>query len=117
MTSDQSPNEVLRTDQLGEDEFDWPRLLGEKHTELAQGAYTATFTGSGFVTSDYDEGTFLSSLSFAARHRLPATKYWQVRRLEMGDLFPKEWQGKSVEYEITVQARRRKRASRAQTQP
>lgn len=95
-----------------EDVYDWRRPLGEKHTQLTDGEYEATFTGSGFVTSDYDEGTFLSDTSFATRWRLVATRHWHVKMLEMADLFPEQWRGKAVEYEITVRARRRRRARR-----
>jgi hypothetical protein len=91
-----------------EEPFEYPRFLGEKRAELNDGQYTATFTGSGYVTSDYDEGSFLSEVSFAGRRRLPAGHSRDIRRLAMADLFPQEWRERAVEYEIIVRARRRR---------
>jgi hypothetical protein len=103
-------NNVIEEDQQAilpddEDEYAYPKLLGNRQQQVHGSEYTGRFTGRGWLTGDYDEGSFLADMTFAAAH---AT--WKAsrkrHRLAMEDLFPEDWNGSQVEYEITVTARR-----------
>lgn len=100
-----TPHDTDANDLLKDDELDWPRLLGEIERHVTDRDYVGHFTGVGRVTSDYDEGSFLSDMSFRERHRSWKTR-WKDHRLEMEQLFPDDWKEAKVEYEITVRARR-----------
>ena len=67
----QEPNIELSREDLPEDDEEsiWPRLLGEIERQVNGNEYTGRFTGVGRITSDYDEGSFLSDTSFNERHR------------------------------------------------
>lgn len=70
-----------------------PSKLGEQQISKENNQYTGAFRGRGFVDADA-EASFLSD---------NAGSY--IRTLDMADLFPIEWMGSEVEYEITVKAR------------
>jgi hypothetical protein len=103
--SDQHEPEMLLDDA---DEFVWPRPLGEMGRQVNGSEYTGHFTGTGWVTTDCDEGSFLSDVS-----RKGAERSWRVRGrrkyLGIEDLFPADWLDAKVEYRITVTARRLRR--------
>lgn len=87
------------------------KLLGQSETNTENDFYQGRFTGKGWVTADHDEGSFISSISteeFWERVRARGEKASSIKKqaLEMGNLFPAEWEGTCVEYEITVIAKR-----------
>jgi hypothetical protein len=107
MTEDSTDHEpaVQESPSDAEDEYLWPRLLGEIDRRVNGREYVGHFTGVGRITGDYDEGSFLSDMSFKERHR-SWRKLWKDHRLEMEQLIPEDWREAKVEYEITVRARR-----------
>lgn len=76
-------------------------ILGEYSETVDGDKYKGSFKGRGFIDQNQDNGSFLSLDSQAVHEgRAP------YKILEMGDLFPDEWQGERVEYEITVWAKK-----------
>ncbi len=91
--------------------------LGTRQEKIDGDKYKGTLTGRAYVTSDHDEGSFLSDKLFNQYHREidkardkghynddnppPERKH-----LGISELFPEGWGESEVEYEITVRARK-----------
>jgi len=100
------PEETSQEDSAdAEEDYSFPKLLGTRDQQVNGREHGGRFSGTGWITGDYDEGSFLSDMTFTASH---AT--WKARlrrhRLEMEHLFPEDWRGSQVAYEITVTAHR-----------
>lgn len=81
--------------------------------------YRATFSGKGFISSGYDDGTFIASISSAQMQRQwdaaraksngnqseePDYSFLDRQVLDMAGLFPEKWREEEIEFTITVKA-------------
>lgn len=105
--------------------------LGQVSEKVEGDIYHATFTGSGWIRTEQDEGTFLANVSQSdldeiwrqgklidseldeIGHQAELTPVLEEKRLDISDLFPLEWQGgvnrtldTEVVYEISIKAKR-----------
>ena len=77
-------------------------LLGSYHEEVAGDRVSSTFTGQGWIVGRYDDGNLLSSKTRDEYYQDPH----EEKSLTTSDLFPDEWRGCQVEYEIIVRAKK-----------
>jgi len=51
-----------------EEDYSFAKLLGTRVQQVNGREYTSRFSGKGWITSDSDEGSFLSDMTFTAAH-------------------------------------------------
>ena len=81
---------------------DVDRLLGSCHEEVDGDQVSSTFTGQGWIVNRDDDGSLLSSKTRDEYYQNPH----EEKSLTTSDLFPDEWRGCQVEYEIIVRAKK-----------
>lgn len=86
-------------------------LSADKRSVNSRGALKGEFRGRGYITSDEDDGRYISDMSTPDYNKViegpKMLMHPPVRRfLDIADLFPEDWSGQEVEFEITVTAKR-----------
>ncbi len=90
-----------------------PNRRSVSNSDFRTGEFYAQHRGVDWIGSGQDDGSFLSTISNEESQRKTAKvlrgktrEIPERHELAMADLFPKDWDGERVVYEITVRARR-----------